>query len=292
TYDIIWHASNTNSGLDEELSISIYYSRNSGHTWGVIATSTENDGIFTWRVPLFLEDGAYFVPSPDARIKVTARGPENFMVEALDMSEDFCPPIDFGLITDEEREILRILGMLPDNENSTSGGGAVDAEILTNEPDTIAEDDALAVDEIIDGAGDETGETAGDEPLEKLDPEEITGGEEKFEEKTDEQGEESASNSELLPTEEDQENVEELLDLENLESGEGDQSSIDGENTIHEPDAEGLSPELISEAVESGAEVFDGDEINEQPTVEETDNTISTNMDFSQESSAEILEEN
>lgn len=43
-----------------------------------------------------------------------AIGPENFMVQASDVSDkDFCPPIDFSMLTPEELEQVRALGLIP-----------------------------------------------------------------------------------------------------------------------------------------------------------------------------------
>jgi hypothetical protein len=105
TYTLRWTAQNAN-GTSTDLKIDIYYSRDSGATWAKIASSTENDGVYDWRVPLFIND--YYVPSHKGRIKVAAIGPENFMAQAWDMSDrDFCPPIDYGLLTPEELEMLK-----------------------------------------------------------------------------------------------------------------------------------------------------------------------------------------
>ncbi len=101
TYTIKWQASNAN-GPNSDLKIDIYYSNDSGHTWGNIIMGTENDGQFDWNVPLYL--GSYFVVSHKARIKVVATGPENFMASAWDISDrDFCPPIDYSAISDLEK---------------------------------------------------------------------------------------------------------------------------------------------------------------------------------------------
>jgi len=105
TYTLQWTAINPN-GNDNELSIDIWYSADSGKTWANIVKGTENDGAYDWRAALCieLEDGScYFVPSHNARIKVVATGPENFMIQSWDMSdEDFCPPIDYTLLSPEE----------------------------------------------------------------------------------------------------------------------------------------------------------------------------------------------
>lgn len=110
TYTLQWIATNPN-GEDNLLSIDIWYSRDSGKSWANIVRGTENDGAYDWRVPLFID--GYYVPSSKGRIKVVATGPENFMVQNWDMSDkDFCPPIDYGLLTPEEIELLKELGLM------------------------------------------------------------------------------------------------------------------------------------------------------------------------------------
>ncbi len=69
TYDITWNATNPN-GNDADLNISLYYSNDSGATWGLIINSTENDGTYTWKLPLFTN--GYYVPSHVSRIKIVA----------------------------------------------------------------------------------------------------------------------------------------------------------------------------------------------------------------------------
>ena len=104
TYTLEWVALNPN-GPDADLSIDIWYSADSGESWANIVSGTENDGQYDWTIPLFIDD--YFVPSHNARIKVVAKGPENFMVFDWDMSdEDFCPPIDYSLLNPEDFRLL------------------------------------------------------------------------------------------------------------------------------------------------------------------------------------------
>lgn len=106
TYTLKWSATNSN-GPDTDLSIDIWYSSDSGSTWANIARGAPNNGAYSWRVPLCLDDGkggCYSVVSHMGRIKVVAWGPENFMVQAWDISNnDFCPPIDYSLLTDQEK---------------------------------------------------------------------------------------------------------------------------------------------------------------------------------------------
>lgn len=122
-YLILWNAVNPN-GLNSELLIDIWYSNDSGDTWAPIIKDTGNDGSYEWRVPLLLE-GGYKTQSEKARIKVTARGPENFMIQAWDPSDkDFCPPIDYSLLTEEEKVLL---------EQLISDGVIIDDSAANNE---------------------------------------------------------------------------------------------------------------------------------------------------------------
>ena len=134
TYDISWSAKNPN-GPDDDLKIDIFYSNDSGLTWAKIASNTENTGTFRWRVPLFIN--GYFTVSRDARIKVMATGPENFMVQNWDMSdEDFCPPIDYNLLTPQELEMAREIGLIPDDsvaDQNTADDATIDQHISDSE---------------------------------------------------------------------------------------------------------------------------------------------------------------
>jgi len=135
TYNLKWKATNPN-GDNADLSIDIYYSGDSGSTWGLIVKDTENDGKYTWRLPLFLDDG-YYVPSPRARIKVVATGPENFMISDWDLSDrDFCPPINVSLLTPEELSYLEETGLIDVIERAVDGEGdpTAEEELATEEP--------------------------------------------------------------------------------------------------------------------------------------------------------------
>lgn len=109
TYTIRWTADNPN-GEDEDLSIDIYYSTDSGKTWANIVRNTDNDGAFEWRLPLNIKDGGsrYFTSSDKSRIKIVATDyTRNFMLTGRDVSDrDFCPPIDKSLLSQEELQIL------------------------------------------------------------------------------------------------------------------------------------------------------------------------------------------
>ncbi len=129
-YDITWIAANPN-GEDSELSIDLYYSADSGSTWAQIADDTDNDGVYDWRVPLHIN--GYYVPSDQARIKVIATGPENFMAQDQDESEDFCPPIDYDLLTEEE---LAYLAGLESGSGQDTTGSSLDEAGETSDATT------------------------------------------------------------------------------------------------------------------------------------------------------------
>jgi|GEM_PF-1573969 len=115
TSTVEWLATNPN-GTDDQLKVDLWYSKDSGNTWGNIVKGAENNGSYSFRVPLCLDDGhggCYYTPSHNARIKVVVWGPENFMVQNQDMSDaDFCPPIDYDLLLPEEIELLKTLGIM------------------------------------------------------------------------------------------------------------------------------------------------------------------------------------
>jgi len=78
-------------------------------------------------VPLYIGPmgTGYYTVSSKARIKAIAHNKNNFMVNDWDMTdEDFCPPIDYELLTPEERDYLMSLGNL-----SMEGGGVVEEVI-------------------------------------------------------------------------------------------------------------------------------------------------------------------
>ncbi|NOQ68011.1 hypothetical protein GQ568_01055, partial [Patescibacteria group bacterium] len=158
-YDITWEAFNNNVGGDSELTIDIYYSNDSGKSWGVVKKGTENDGIYTWvniRPFILTEDNKpYSTLSSHARIKVVATDhTRNFMLRSWDMSDnDFCPPIDCSLFTLEEIEILVGMGILDELDCSmddiSSGsdsaeGSAQESEDGKDEDENIDAGDANA----------------------------------------------------------------------------------------------------------------------------------------------------
>ncbi len=153
-YDIQWTAINPNGDQDNnKLSIDIYYSKNSGNTWAAIATSTQNDGSYNWHVPLFIEPGHYYVPSPRARIKIVATGPENFMVQVATSSRDFCPPIDYDVLSPEDQQLVDQLvsdGVI--DESEIVRGGIIEVEEQAQPENSGPDSDLLTsvVSEIVD----------------------------------------------------------------------------------------------------------------------------------------------
>lgn len=90
-YPITWSATNP-IGDDKDLLINLYFSNDSGNSWitdPAIATNTENDGVFWWRVPC---DSRYL--GDNGRIKVEAFHKHCSELNNSDMSDgDFCPPV-------------------------------------------------------------------------------------------------------------------------------------------------------------------------------------------------------
>lgn len=147
TYTLEWSAVNPN-GSDSDLSIDIWYSRDSGSTWANIARGTENDGQYDWRIPLFIN--GYYVPSDHARIKIVAFGSENFMIQGWSQSNDFCPPIDYSQLTEEEKaevEILLAQGIISEDE-IINRDGPVSTETEEGEAD-INPEESSTTDEAI-----------------------------------------------------------------------------------------------------------------------------------------------
>jgi hypothetical protein len=111
TYNITWTATNSSGSTLSDYGIDLYYSKDSGATWANIIKNTNNNGSYSWRLPLYLaENGSnYFSPTNKARIKVVATNyAKNFMISNFDISDrDFCPPVDVKLLTAEEKEVLK-----------------------------------------------------------------------------------------------------------------------------------------------------------------------------------------
>jgi len=104
-YDVQWTAHSTNPGsTDSQLTISLWYSADSGSTWAEFASNLANTGSYHWTVPLFID--GYYVPSHISRIKAIAVGPENFMVQASGSSQDFCPPIDYDALSPADQQLV------------------------------------------------------------------------------------------------------------------------------------------------------------------------------------------
>jgi hypothetical protein len=98
-YPISWEAFNFN-GPDEDLKIDIWFCNNHGNNcFYKIVDDTDNDGEYEWTIPY----DQRFVGA-DIKIKIVAEGPENFMVQAWDKSDnEFCPPLL------SEAEVLEML---------------------------------------------------------------------------------------------------------------------------------------------------------------------------------------
>ena len=152
-YEIIWDAFYNNGNDDSELTIDIYYSNDSGKTWGIIEKGVENNGSYLWeniRSVIFTENGNFYSTlSSHARIKVVATDYTiNFMLRGQDISDnDFCPPVDCGLFTLEEIESLVEMGILDELECSTDSEDAKDSTALrdygaSNDDDGDSDDNA------------------------------------------------------------------------------------------------------------------------------------------------------
>ncbi len=262
TEEIFWKASSTNESADSELSISLYYSSNSGYTWGFIGTTT-NSGYYSFRVPLFLEDFTYYVPSSRARIKVVATGPENFMVQGEDESdEDFCPPIDYDLLTEEELLALKNLGLYSETSgNSSVSGGLLDLSIdlaNENEKDDLDLDDDNVAEENLNEEGEITDEIEkeNDELNEDVEAVESGEGDENLGEDDDIINDEEISEEEEVKLDEDTEVVEN-------EEGPSDAEALEDRD-------ENLGEEEVIEEESSYAEASeDRDENNGDEFVEE-----------------------
>ncbi|HPA25481.1 MAG TPA: hypothetical protein PLK76_01845 [bacterium] len=116
THEIGWETNNP-IGYDEDLKIDIYYSNDSGQSWGLIKTGAPNLGQYFWRVSLMLENNTYWVASAKARIKLVARY-SNGEICGVDTSDaDYCPPIEYDLLTLEELAWLKTHDLLEEPVN-------------------------------------------------------------------------------------------------------------------------------------------------------------------------------
>ena len=138
--NIQWTTGNFDN-CNGELKIDIWYSANSGKvgSWANIVKNIEDNisHSYNWKVSLFLPKeggGNYLTASAKARIKVVATCSNDSTITAWDMSDDdFCPPIEYDLLTPEEIEILESMGIFNDS-NSTTG------EEVENDDEEILED--------------------------------------------------------------------------------------------------------------------------------------------------------
>lgn len=116
THEIGWETNNP-IGSNEDLKIDIYYSNDSGQSWGLIKAGAPNLGQYFWRVSLMLENNTYWVASSKARIKLVARY-SNGEICGIDTSdEDYCPPIEYELLTPEELAWLKTHDLLEEPVN-------------------------------------------------------------------------------------------------------------------------------------------------------------------------------
>jgi len=140
SYDILWESKDID--CSSESIADIWYSGDSGKSFANVVLGTENDGLYNWRIPLFIDD--YFLPSSKARIKVVIKCSDDLEVQGQDMSDsDFCPPIDYSLLTEEELLILSDIGLYTVDK---SEAGVVVPEVPQEEP--LLEENATSSDEI------------------------------------------------------------------------------------------------------------------------------------------------
>ena len=218
-YNILWETGDFDN-CQGKLKINIWYSANSGASWANVVKNTKDDGDYNWRVPLFLFDEAgdiYFTASAEARIKVVATCSSDSAITAWDMSaEDFCPPIDYDLLTPEEIMVLESLGLfsgsgsVKDNNVSDNISGAVkkaESEKEIDKNEDILEDNNKKENGEVEEIGDDdiiADNDSGDkEEIEKLEIGEINnsnsdGGENKDENAADKN--EDAKNEEFVLT--------------------------------------------------------------------------------------------
>jgi hypothetical protein len=148
TYDITWTATNSSGTTVSGYGIDLYYSKDSGSTWASIVKGTENDGTYSWRLPLYLGEGSekYFSNGKHARIKVVATDyAKNFMISNFDTSDsDFCPPVDKSLLTEEEKQVLSAMdttgidfvnngAAVAETSGTTGTAGSTETETKTTE---------------------------------------------------------------------------------------------------------------------------------------------------------------
>jgi len=208
-YEITWEALNNNSDNDLELTIDIYYSNNSGKSWGVVEKGTKNDGSYTWeniRPFIFTEDGKpYSTLSSRARIKVVAVDyTRNFMLRNSDMSDnDFCPPIDCDLFTPEEIEVLVEMGVLDESECSVNDAGDGGNDIGSDDLADGADDNANNTDGDTDDISQEEEEDINDDINNIGDGDDVSGDVNNLDTVNEESEDDDADESKTEDTEED-----------------------------------------------------------------------------------------
>lgn len=164
TGTIVWIAEN-NNGLAEELGIDLYYSNSNGASWVQIADNTENDGEFIWTIPETIGD--YDIASKQAMIKVTASGPENFLVYDEAVSEKFSIiSVKKPLVSLRRPELeMQEVNINDENDDDNSGGkddGEADEEV--NNEDKSQDSGEGNEEEVI---GEEEKDESGEEKIEE-----------------------------------------------------------------------------------------------------------------------------
>jgi len=115
-YDLIWDSSQIN--CSDGKFADLWYSSDSGKTYAKISYGLEDDGNYSWNVPVELN--GYPVPSDRARFKVVIKNSTDFKVLGWDVSDDdFSVSIDQNLLNQQERQFLIDFGFI-ESPQSTS----------------------------------------------------------------------------------------------------------------------------------------------------------------------------
>ena len=280
-YDITWQSSNLDCPNDES-EVSIWYSADSGTTWANIVQSADNNGTYNWRAPLFLN--GYYVPSSNARIKIVARCSQTQTVVAWDMSDnDFCPPIDYDLLTPEEIELLKDMGMIAEEAPETEEAEEETGEENEQMPAGGAEDEN---EEIINESEEATTQETDEETGATESQEEETISEESGETGSGGGGGTSNKNTEADQTEQEPADDQENEDLENEEEPpEGEEETEQDSPDSKDPDTE--TEEVLGE--EDSVELPEGK--SEENDSADDKNESSEESDEGEEAANEETEE-
>lgn len=134
-HEIDWETNNPR-GSNADLKIDIYYSNDSGHSWGLVKQAADNTSVYFWRVSLLLENNTYWVPSPTARIKLVARYSTGEICGQDISDEDYCPPIEYDLLTPEELAWLAEHGLVNELNSAPAVTPSNSAPVEFNDPPT------------------------------------------------------------------------------------------------------------------------------------------------------------